>query len=76
MTEKLSGTIWGAKAKLYDKQKKLVGYSIDTPNAIAKALMEHPNIEFVQSLSGRKTRLYYANRMKSWNVATSGFVKN
>lgn len=75
MAEKLPSTIWMAKAKLYDKQKKLVGCSIDTPNAIAKALMEHPNIEFVQSLEGRKTRQSYIDRMKSWNVAKSGFAK-
>jgi len=39
------GVVWPVGAKLYDGRGKPVGVCLDTPNAIAKAMMEHPEIE-------------------------------
>ncbi|KKK64194.1 hypothetical protein LCGC14_2986720, partial [marine sediment metagenome] len=34
------GTVWSARARLFNSAGKLVGTCTDTPNAIAKAFME------------------------------------
>ena len=67
------GVVWPVGAKLYDKQGKLVGVCLDTPNAIAKAMMEHPEIEAAHTLLGVKTREDYVSRMQPWNTAKSHF---
>lgn len=68
------GTVWTAVAVLYNADGKRVGRCIDTPNAIAKALMERPEASLVKSLSGVAVRSEYASRMNKWNEAKSGFV--
>lgn len=73
--EKL-GTVWTAQAKLYNKRGELIGYCLDTPNAIAKALMEKPNITLIKSpCHGTKVRSEYNDRMKPWNEASSKFMR-
>jgi hypothetical protein len=69
------GNVWAVGAKLYNKQGKLIGTCLDTPNAIAKAMMEHPSIARVSSILGNGSRKDYAKRMGSFNTATSMFTK-
>jgi len=66
------GTIGVTKATLFDRKGKKVGYCLDTPNAIAKALMELPQAQKVTSILGTYARSYYEDRMKGWNEAKSG----
>ena len=67
------GVVWTASAKCYDGTGRLVGTCMDTPNAIAKAMMEQPAIDTVKSLAGFGSRRDYADRMADWNVAESHF---
>ena len=69
------GTIGITKATLFDKRGKKIAYCLDTPNAIAKALMKVPEAQKVKSILGTHTRAYYQDRMKSWNKARSGLVR-
>ena len=69
------GTVWTAKATLLNKNGKKIAYCLDTPNAIAKALMKVPEAQKVKSLLGTHTRAYYKDRMKSWNKAKSGLER-
>ena len=70
------GTVYTAKARLYDKKKKEIGYCIDTPNAIAKAFMEWPEAMFVKPyMEDIQPKRLYEDRMKSWNDAESGLSK-
>lgn len=60
-------------AFLYDKNNKPIGNCIDTPNGIAKAMMENSNIEkvigyFPDKVSYRKD---YIDRMNNYNTAKS-----
>ena len=66
------GTIWTARATLFNSKGKKIAYCIDTPNAIAKALMQLPQAQKVKSILGTYTRNHYQDRMKSWNTAKSG----
>lgn len=67
------GTVYTARAKLYNIDGKLIATCTDTPNAIAKAFMELPDAAFVtesySSIIIPKEK--FANRMQSWNVAKS-----
>lgn len=70
------GSVWTSNAKLYNGQT-LIGYCLDTPNAIAKAMMEQAEITLAKSpsLSESYTRSDMADRMKTWNEANSNFQK-
>jgi disulfide oxidoreductase YuzD len=75
MVEKI-GTVWTATAKLYDRDGVKIGTCIDTPNAIAKALMENLEIEMIKSqFHGYEFRCHYADRMTKFNEAKSGFME-
>ena len=65
------GSVWCAKAKLYDINDKLIGICMDTPNSIAKALMECPAATLVKCIGEVKVRSEYQDRMKDWNTAES-----
>src|SRR3990167_8872628 len=67
------GTVWTARAILFNSDGEAIGTSIDTPNAIAKAMMEYPEVAMVKGIGGYKHREDYSSRMQSWNVASSGF---
>ncbi len=68
------GTVYTAKARLFSRDGKLIGRCIDTPNAIARAMMENAEISMAIESSGRQVmRTEYASRMADWNVAISGF---
>jgi len=70
------GTIWTARATLQDSSGKTIGYCMDTPNAIAKALMQVQNASCVRDASGcMKVRSEYRNRMSDFNVADSHLIK-
>lgn len=68
------GTVWTARAKLYNTAGKLIGTCTDTPNAIAKALIELPAAQTVKTLDGYEDRADYKSRM--WqNTCPSGLRK-
>ena len=66
------GTIGITRATLLNSKGKKIAYCLDTPNAIAKALMKLPQAQKVKSILGTYTRNHYKDRMKSWNTAKSG----
>jgi hypothetical protein len=70
------GTVWTATAKLYDRDGKLIASCIDTPNAIAKALMEEKKAEIIKTFGEFKNRSNYESRMKAWNKAKSNLQYN
>lgn len=76
MKPKKLGTVWTSNAKLF-AGTVLIGYCLDTPNAIAKAMMEVPKITLAKSPSLDKiySRSDMASRMNQWNVANSNFQK-
>ena len=67
------GTVWTARVWLYDSQFNAVGSCMDTPNSIAKAFMERPELAYVKDACTKRLRdrAEYADRMASWNVAES-----
>jgi len=69
------GTVWPVSASLLGEDGGRIGTCLDTPNAIAKALMERPDAtHVVEALSHvRRPRSAYADRMAGWNVAESRF---
>lgn len=69
------GTVWSARATLLNSRGKKVAYCVDTPNAIAKALMRVPRAARVKSILGTHIRDFYKTRMKPWNKARSGLVR-
>lgn len=69
------GVVWTASAILYNKDGKVVARCLDTPNAIAKALMQMPSAVVVKSLLGTHPRSHYQSRMSKWNTAESHLVK-
>jgi len=78
------GTVYNVNANLYNKNKKIIATCLDTPNAIAKALMELPTAEFIKEgfINGTnlfnphlKKRVEYQSRMAAWNVAKSHLKK-
>jgi hypothetical protein len=70
-------------AALFDSRMRILGYCIDTPNAIATAFMEVPAAAFVETEGegsydpqpGLRTREDYGGSMNSWNYAESGFMR-
>lgn len=71
------GTIFPYAARLYDRNMKLIGCCLDTPNAIAKAAMEHREIKYAKSWGERHATpiSQYKSRMAEWNEAKSHFEK-
>jgi hypothetical protein len=67
------GTVWTARAKVYDGRDKYIGSCMDTPNAIAKMFMEVPAANMVVGLGGMKFRDEYTSRMYG-NTAMSHFA--
>ena len=69
------GVIWTARARLFNSAGKVVGTCTDTPNAIAKAFMEHRNATSVkESYSDTAIiRTEFRNRMHPQNTCPSGF---
>ena len=76
MTVKL-GTVWIARAKLYNSAGKVIGTCTDTPNAIARAFMEHHQatsvIESYSSIAIQRDE--YRNRMHPAYTCPSGYIK-
>lgn len=77
MKVKTLGTVWNARARLYNSAGKVIGTCTDTPNAIARAFMEHHQATCVsESYSGIAIqRTEYRNRMYPGNTCPSGFKK-
>ena len=65
------GTIGITQASLFNANGKLIGYCLDTPNAIAKAFMECPKARLAQGILGMEKIDHYSHRMMSWNTAQS-----
>ena len=70
------GTIWTARATLQNRRGETIGSCMDTPNAIAKALMQVSDATCISDASGSmKMRSEYNNRMSAWNTAESHLIK-
>jgi len=71
------GTVWTARAKLYNSAGKVIGTCTDTPNAIARAFMEHHNATSVslsyESVAVQRTE--YRDRMHPGNTCPSGYSR-
>ena len=72
----IAGTVWTARARLYNSAGKQIGTCTDTPNAIARALMENYAATAVkESYSDvARTRTEYSNRMHPGNTCPSGYT--
>ena len=77
MTVATLGTVWTARARLFNSAGKQIGTCKDTPNAIAKAFMEHHSATNVkESYSDTAiNRCEYRSRMQPWNDCNSGYSK-
>ena len=75
----LIGTIGVTRATLFDKKGRKIAYCLDTPNAIAKALVRVPEATKVKGIIGTFSREHYKDRMKPeqlrWNKAQSGLQR-
>ena len=71
------GTVWTARARLFNSAGKLVGSCTDTPNAIARAFMDHHNATGVKECLSDTAicRTEYLNRMHPGNTCPSGYSK-
>ena len=71
------GAVWTARARLYNSAGRVIGTCTDTPNAIAKAFMEHHKATSVkESYSDiAMQRTEYRNRMHPGNNCPSGLVR-
>ena len=76
MTVAPLGTIYIARATLFNSAGKLIGYCTDTPNAIAKAFMEHHKATAVKEYLSdiARCRTEYTNRMNQFNTCESNFI--
>jgi hypothetical protein len=69
-------TVYTVGAKLFNKNGLHIANCLDTPNAIAKAIMEYPDIEIIKPFMEQpRNRDYYADRMMTWNKANSNLQK-
>lgn len=68
------GVVWAARASLMNSRGSTIAHCVDTPNAIAKALMKAPRAARVRSILGTHSRAHYKSRMKPWNTAKSGLI--
>lgn len=70
-------TIWTAISTLFNSKTELIGFCIDTPNGIAKAMLEDESIQY--ALSPSLDKIYrqadLVDRMCGWNDAESGLVQ-
>lgn len=65
------GTVYTARARCFNSDGELVGTCIDTPNGIAKAMMEHPEVTLARGQFGEwYTWRDMESRMR-FNVAES-----
>jgi len=63
-----------AGAKYYNRNGKLAGTGMDTPNTIAATFKAHPELESVHTFLGEiKNRSEYAERMKHTESKPSFF---
>lgn len=65
--------VYPYKAKLF-KSGKLIGYCIDTPNAIANAIAGTGADEVKEYLCPIVSSEKYKDRIASWNTAISGLI--
>ena len=70
------GSVWIARATLYNSAGRKIGTCTDTPNAIAKAFMEHRNATSVRKCleGGTEDRSDYTRRMGLFNACPSGWA--
>lgn len=73
----------GVPARLYDYTEQLIAYCANTPEAIAKAAMEHPEIRFyvgmpqrtqMRHVSALTPHMSDANKANSQYVPVAGVV--
>ncbi len=71
---KTLGTVWTARARLFNTAGKQIATCTDTPNAIAKAFMERPAAATVKkSYEDEAILVYeYRSRMNMNNTCPSG----
>ena len=71
------GTIWIARARLFNSAGQAIGTCTDTPNAIAKALIERQDATSIKESFSNVAinRREYRNRMHPGNQCPSGFAK-
>lgn len=68
------GIMGVTNAALYNRNSKLVGYCMDTPNAIAQVLRNHPEVQLVKdAFGGCKNRSEYSARMAWAKVSNDGY---
>lgn len=70
------GTVYTARARLYNSAGRMIGTCTDTPNAIAKAFMEHHEATGVKESYENiaKQRTEYEHRMVKENKCDSGYI--
>ncbi len=69
------GTVYPARARCYDENGTCIGRCIDTPNGVAKAMMEQPAISMAKGqFGGYYFRAQMASRMNEHNDATSEYA--
>ena len=78
MKPQMIGTVWIARARLFNSAGKQIGTCTDTPNAIAKAFIEnHTATSVKESYSDTAiNRHEYKNRMIPQNNCPSGYRKS
>lgn len=70
------GTIWTARARLCNSAGRVIGTCTDTPNAIARAFMDHHKatsvIKSYETIAIQRTE--YRERMLPGNTCPSGYA--
>jgi hypothetical protein len=70
------GTVWVARATLFDNAGHKIGTCTDTPNAIAKAFMEMSQATMVKPFGEEyRDRKSYFDRMNKRNTCPSGLQR-
>ncbi len=71
------GTVWTARARLFNSAGRQIGTCTDTPNAIARAFMEvYKATSVKESYSDTAiNRCEYRTRMNQGNTCPSGYNK-
>ena len=77
MVQKL-GTVYTARARLFNSAGKQIGTCTDTPNAIAKAFIENYKATSVKLYleDTARPRTDYQGRMQPWNNCSSEYSKS
>lgn len=74
---KTLGSVWTARAKVYDANGKFIGSCMDTPNAIARMFMEIRRAEVVKDVLGKYThRIDYKSKMNEYNNVNPEWASN